>query len=112
MTTVINIEDAPRGWMSDPRYCYVGRIRFDLSHEEAERGFDGRYGNPYPLLSERHREKILDLYRAYLRRMVERPWFAQRLRALEGKILVCFCAPLACHGDVIVDWLEGRLAGG
>jgi hypothetical protein len=25
------------------------------------------------------------------------------LAALKGKILVCFCKPLACHGDVLAE---------
>jgi hypothetical protein len=108
VTTVINVKDAPEGWMGDPRYCYIDRYRFDLSYDEAERGFDGRYGNPYPLLSERQRGAVLDQYRRYLARMVGTyGWFRRRLEALDGKILVCFCAPLPCHGDVIVEWLEG-----
>ena len=29
------------------------------------------------------------------------------LEPLRGKVLGCYCKPLACHGDVIVELLEG-----
>jgi hypothetical protein len=28
--------------------------------------------------------------------------------ALKGKRLGCFCKPLACHGDVIKEYIEGQ----
>lgn len=40
-TTVINIRDAPKGWMHDSRYTYIGR---------AGAGFDGKWGNPIVLI--------------------------------------------------------------
>jgi hypothetical protein len=30
------------------------------------------------------------------------------LEPLRGKRLACWCAPLPCHGDVIVEWLESH----
>ena len=27
---------------------------------------------------------------------------------LKGKVLGCYCKPEACHGDIIVDFLEGQ----
>jgi hypothetical protein len=30
------------------------------------------------------------------------------LEPLRGHRLACWCAPLACHGDVIVEWLEAH----
>ena len=32
--------------------------------------------------------------------------FATRVKGLRGKQLGCFCKPKACHGDVIVEYLE------
>jgi hypothetical protein len=37
--------------------------------------------------------------------------WAERLRGLRGKLLACWCAPEACHGDVLVEYyiaLYGR----
>lgn len=32
-----------------------------------------------------------------------RRWIVQQLKNLRGKRLGCFCRPLACHGDVLVE---------
>jgi hypothetical protein len=29
----------------------------------------------------------------------------EELEELRGKTLVCSCAPLQCHGDILVKWL-------
>lgn len=33
-------------------------------------------------------------------------WWAERIRELDGKALGCWCAPQACHGDVLVELVE------
>jgi hypothetical protein len=102
MTTVVNIRTS--------RYdVYIGR---------GGQGKDGYFGNPFRVgelcsrCFNRHetRESTLDCYRAYLLKRVKNdPVFKERLEGLRGKVLGCFCRPFACHGDVIVDYLEGRL---
>lgn len=97
MTTVINIKDTPYNWKSNPQYVYIGRTG---------RGFFGAWGNPFRLDHEEDREYVLDMYKkwlyaqptAYLDKMQEKLW---------GKILVCFCKPKACHGDIILEYLQG-----
>ncbi len=37
--------------------------------------------------------------------------FHDNVLSLKGKILGCWCKPLACHGDVIVEYLEGEQNG-
>lgn len=34
------------------------------------------------------------------------PEFRDSILAMKGKKLGCWCSPLACHGDVIVEYLE------
>lgn len=36
--------------------------------------------------------------------------FRNSVISLKGKRLGCHCKPLACHGDVIVDWIESQSA--
>src|SRR5688572_20605095 len=105
MTHVINIKDAPKGWMHDPKYHYIGRIRGDQSYEEAERGFDGRWGNPFILRFEKHRELILEMYEKWLHKQPFK-YRQQMANYLWGKTLVCFCKPKLCHGDVIVEYVD------
>lgn len=107
MTTVVNVRDLPRDWLHDERYAYVGRERWDHSYEEAERGFDGRFGNIYVLRFEKHRDQVLALFERWFLRQVDRdPVYRARVLGLWGKILVCFCAPLPCHGDVLAAWVD------
>lgn len=109
-TQVVDHAATPPSWISDERYAYVGRWDIARSYEEAQRGLDGRFGNIWVLRSERHRDQILAAYRRwFLRRLADDPSFAPKLELLRGKILVCHCAPRACHGDVIAAWLDGTL---
>ena len=73
-----------------------------------------RWGNPYrigrALAREGRtvvdREGALAAYRGWLTaRLAADPAFLQPLR---GKRLACWCAPLPCHADVIVELLEAR----
>ena len=34
------------------------------------------------------------------------PEYRRRIEGLRGKTLMCFCKPLACHGDVIAEYLN------
>ena len=93
MSQVISIRSAPAGWEHDPMYVYVGR---------AGHGQRGYFGNPFPLLSEAQRDEVYDRYVAYLKDRVRHdPEFAQAVRSLAGKTLVCFCAPLRCHAQAL-----------
>lgn len=93
---VIHIKQAPHVWNSNPDYVYIGRKGY---------GHDGYFGNPV-ILSEHgyDRELVLREYRAYANiRGHQDPEFRRRVKALKGKTLVCFCAPLKCHGDVLTE---------
>jgi hypothetical protein len=48
---------------------------------------------------------VIRKYATTARSANARPWqrHTARPRTAEGKALGCFCKPLACHGDVIVD---------
>lgn len=101
MTTVINLYRAPSGWAKDPQFVYVGR---------KGRGYDGYFGNPFPLEKGEPRGATIDRFRDYAeKRIAEDAEYRDRVKGLAGKTLVCFCAPAACHGDVLAE-LADRLA--
>lgn len=78
-------------WPSE--FVYIGRSRGELI---------GRWGNPFDVDHQTTREQVMDQYSTWLgRRICETPGFAEDLIALDGKILVCWCAPLPCHGDIM-----------
>jgi hypothetical protein len=62
--------------------------------------------NPYRLDKDGNRAQVIAKYRAYLLREIEKGNRAilDALDALtEDSVLGCWCKPLACHCDVIVE---------
>ena len=58
------------------------------------------YGNPFEIVRDGTREEVVRKYEVWLRSNPER--MALFRKHLAGKDLVCFCAPLKCHGDVLL----------
>jgi len=66
------------------------------------------FGNPYKIGEDGNRRDVIERYREYFYdRIGVDPAFRHQVLALKGQVLGCFCAPQACHGDVIVEFLEG-----
>jgi hypothetical protein len=79
MMTVLNKRDA------DSRGTYIGR--------------PSKFGNPFVIGTHGDRAQVIAKFEAYIR---ARPALMAAAKAeLKGKDLVCWCAPLACHGDVL-----------
>lgn len=100
-TTVVNRYKIAPNWDKDPAYIYIGR---------RNRCSSGLFGNPIvagkPCLicDARHEAagSTLACYEVYLRRRLEYdPKFKAAFLQLDGKYLVCSCAPRRCHGDII-----------
>lgn len=62
-------------------------------------GRPSKWGNPYRIGQNGSREEVIELYRQYLHRRKD---LLACLHELRGKDLVCFCAPLDCHGDILL----------
>lgn len=70
-------------------------------------GEDGYFGNPYRLGTGENRGATINRFRAYATdRMETDAEYRERVAALKGKTLVCFCAPEPCHGDVLAELAE------
>ncbi len=64
------------------------------------------YGNPYILGQDGTRDEVIEKYRKYFfNRLNIDEDFKNAIYKLKGNDLICFCAPEACHGDVIIDFL-------
>lgn len=91
-TTVVNL-------FKDEYDIYIGR--------------PSQWGNPFSVKKDslapfvvNTRQEAIDSYREYaLDRLEDEPDWLEPLR---GKRLGCFCKPSPCHGDVIVELLDGR----
>jgi len=90
-TVVVNLRH-------EPFDVYIGRAKGD----------GGIFGNPFVIGKDGDREEVLRRFKAYFLERVERdPGFREKVLALRGKRLGCFCAPLACHGRIIADYVDG-----
>ena len=78
-------------------------------------GRPGRLGNPYRIGRDGDRAAVIRRFRDHLVRSVDAgaPGFGiNALATLAGQALVCWCAPLACHGDVLAAAAEWAHRGG
>ena len=79
----------PKVWNKRDKNCpkdaiYVGR--------------PSKWGNPYKIGIDGTREEVIELYKKWLSN--------QRylnLEELKGKDLVCWCKPLPCHADILLE---------
>jgi len=60
-------------------------------------GRPSKWGNPFPLSL--GRKECIAQYEKWI---LTQPKLLMDLHELKGKRLGCFCAPFACHGDVLV----------
>jgi hypothetical protein len=88
-TVVFNLRDLPKR-LSDP--LYIGR--------------GSKWGNPFVIGQHGDRDSVLAKFK---RLLWNSPALMDALLELQGKQLLCFCAPEKCHGDVLVAALEWKL---
>lgn len=62
-------------------------------------GRPGPWGNPFVIGKDGDRDQVVQKYRDCLTPAM----IAKAKRMLRGKDLVCWCAPAACHGDVLLE---------
>jgi len=59
------------------------------------------FGNPFVLGKDGDRDAVVDKYRVWL---LSKPQLVEAAkRHLQGKDLVCWCAPARCHADVLLE---------
>lgn len=81
--------------------CKVLNARRAGRHSTAAQVYVGRpskWGNPFVIGRDGSRTEVIAKYRAWI---VAQPELMNALHELRGRDLVCWCAPLACHGDVL-----------
>ena len=70
-------------------------------------GRGSKWGNPFKIGVDGDRKTVINLYREWI---IHQPVFND-IEELRGKTLGCFCHPLPCHGDVLVEFLERNKHG-
>jgi len=61
-------------------------------------GRPSKWGNPFNIGKDGNREEVIRKYEEYL---LSNKKLMNDIHELRGKILGCWCAPLACHGDIL-----------
>lgn len=72
---------------TDKKYVYIGR--------------PSKYGNPFTIDKDGDRKTVVKKYETWINKPAQSALRADIKKNLKGKILGCFCKPLACHGDII-----------
>ena len=69
-------------------------------------GRPSKWGNPYAIGRDGTREEVIARYRTWLGTMIYDFDILHRrlnIEELRGKDLVCWCSPLPCHADVLLE---------
>ncbi len=79
---------------------YIGRAVVEYGIERS------KWENPFVMAedSDAERNRVVNAYREWV---IAQPGLMQSLEELRGKRLGCWCAPKACHGDVLIQLLDG-----
>lgn len=97
MTRVVSRRQAPAGWQQNDLYVDIGRT--------------SKWGNPYTSKTTRTnakyvvdtREESIAAFKDWFLTSDEASHLRDAIGELKDKILVCWCKPLACHGDVLTE---------
>jgi hypothetical protein len=68
-------------------------------------GRPSKWGNPFIIGRHGDRAQVVAAYRNYIE---HNPQLKKDLHELKGKDLVCYCSPLPCHGDVLLELANAR----
>ena len=80
------------------RVVHCKRAKYDVYI-----GRRSKWGNPFSIGKDGGRQEVIGKYEAWVR---QQPQLLASLAELRGKVLGCWCAPQACHGEVLVKLVE------
>ncbi len=66
-------------------------------------GRGSKWGNPFVIGRDGTREEVIHKYENYFLRNTT---LINALDELKRKVLGCWCKPKACHGDILIKYLE------
>ena len=91
--------------------------RHNRSYSGVYIGRPSIFGNPFIIGADGNREEVIEKYRQWVKREMsfaeetevikrtgyEVPTRLQIKEELKGRNLICWCAPLPCHGDILLQ---------
>jgi len=81
--------------------CRVVNLREEGYEVYIGRG--SKWGNRFVIGRDGDREEVIWKYREWI---LKNDYLLSCLGELKDKVLGCYCKPLACHGDVLVELVE------
>jgi hypothetical protein len=88
--------------VEDTRVVHVNKHDYDVYI-----GRPSTFGNPYVLGKDGTRAEVIIKYRAWLAdKLAHDDVFREKVLALKGKRLGCYCVPSLCHGHVLAEYVS------
>lgn len=84
--------------MAHPKVVHCKRAEHDVYI-----GRPSKWGNPFVIGRDGPREEVINKYANWVK---QQPKLMAALPELKGRVLGCWCAPMACHGDVLASMAE------
>ena len=94
-------------WCSRSNHVYIGNKRMTFINKKRYPKEDSIWANPFKTGRDGTREQVLEKYRDYIIKKVERNELD--LNQLQGKVLGCWCKPNKCHGDILNELLTKKV---
>jgi len=104
--------DNLREWMADSDNAYIGRRGVVFIDKVRFPPNDSIWANPFKITALKTRSEVITEYKKYILSRLNDPddkiitW--EKLLELKDKKLGCWCAPEACHGNVLMKLIEKR----
>jgi len=80
----------------NPRVVHCKREPYDVLIDRTT-----EWGNPYVIGPDGDRSDVIRKYRQWIESFPHKKRIIRE--KLRGKVLGCWCAPRACHGDVLLE---------
>ena len=96
---ILAIAARPGGGIEAHMCKVLNKHRDGIAPEAIYIGRGSRWGNPFRIGPDGDRAAVVARHEAWLK---DQHALLRALDELRGRDLVCFCAPLACHGDLLV----------
>lgn len=100
------VDMAPMVAQAGAKVVHCKKEPYDVYIGRPVHGLKGSiWANPFKIVPDGTREEVIEKYRGYI---LCKPELLEQLESLRGKTLGCWCKPQACHGDVLVELLNGE----
>ena len=80
---------------------YIGRYNHNFNLKAS------KFANPFPMKKPEDRPVVIEQYKAWIwQQLMDEKITRDEVLALKDKNLVCYCAPLSCHGDILIKLID------